>query len=145
VGITVGGTVLPFAILFLSYRLAAGRLPVLEAGLGRGELFIPSSIMSVEAIWIFRYVTLSGRSIWYPVIIGTCGLASLGGAICFGITAALQSAPRDHVSVTPLELRQLTKIVTVLSGGEFLMALLIGTIGVVLFMLFGGEDGSPHE
>ena len=38
-------------------------------------------------------------------------------------------------------LQQLAKTVTVLSAGEFLMALLIGTIGVVLFMLVTGREG----
>jgi hypothetical protein len=144
-GLTVGGTLLPFAIFVLAYRLAAGSFPGFEAVLGRGELFIPSSIMNAEAIWIFRYVALPGRAIWYPIIIGTCGLAALGGAICFGITAALKSAPHDRVAVTPLELQQLTKAVTVLSASEFLLALLVGTIGVVLFMLVRGEDQPSHE
>ena len=80
---------LPFAIFGLAYWLTAGRNPSFEAVLGRGELFIPSSIMNAEAIWTFGYVRLPARAVWYPVIIGTCGLAALGGAICLGLPPPL--------------------------------------------------------
>lgn len=141
-GLTVGGTVLPFAIFGLAYRLTAGHNPSLQAVLGRGELFIPSSIMNVETIWILSYVTLPGRSAWFPIMFATCGLAALGGAICFGVTAALDSAPPNRIHVTPAALQQLAKTVTVWSAGEFLLALVVGTIGVVLFMLVRGEEGT---
>jgi hypothetical protein len=143
-GLTVGGTVLPFAVLVLSYRLVGGSFPTFEQVLGRGELFIPSSIMNAEAIWICKYLDLPGRQVWYPIIIATCGLAALGGAICFGITAALVMAPHPRVEVAPLALRQLARDVTVLSAGEFLLALLVGTLGVTLFMLSRGQEES-HE
>jgi hypothetical protein len=143
--LTVGGTVLPFGVLGLAYWLVAGHTLSLQAVLGRGELFIPASIMNAEAIWILSHAPLPGRSVWFPIIFATCGLAALGGAICYGITAALDSAPHNRVDVTQATLSQLARNATVLSAGEFLLALLVGTIGVALFILVRGQEVSAHE
>jgi hypothetical protein len=121
------------------------QLPDLRAGARARRAFHPSSIMNAEAIRICKYLDLPGRSVWYPIIIATCSLAALGGAICFGITAALVMAPHPRVEVAPLALRQLARDVTVLSAGEFLLALLVGTLGVTLFMLSGGQEEPSHE
>jgi hypothetical protein len=142
-GLTVGGTVLPFAIFVLAYWLVSHRVASPQAILGRGELFIPASIMNAEAIWIFKYITLRGWTLWYPIIVAACGLAALGGAVCFGITAALEVAPHTRVLVSQTELQQPAKSVTILSGGEFVLAFLVGTTGVVLFMLMRGQEDSP--
>jgi hypothetical protein len=140
--LTVGGTVLPFAVLGVAYWLTAGHPPAFQAVLGRGELFIPASIMNAEAIWILSYITLPGKSVWFPIMFATCGLAALGGAVCYGIAAALDSAPHNRVHVTQATLQQLARNVTVLSAGEFLLALVVGTTAVVLFMLVRREEGS---
>jgi hypothetical protein len=144
-GLTVGGTVLPFAILYLSYRLAAAGYPSFTAVLGRGELFIPASIMNAEAVWICKYLALPVKAVWYPIIIAACGLAALGGAICYGVTAALEEAPPESVKVTQATLHELARSVVILSASEFLMALLVGTIGVTLFMVVGGQEESARE
>jgi len=144
-GLTVGGTVLPFAILYLSYHLASAGYPSFTAALGGGELFIPASIMNAEAVWICKVYALPGKAVWYPSIIATCGLAALGGAICFGVTAALEEAPPGSVKVTQATLHELARSVAILSASEFLMALLVGTIGVTLFMVVGGQEESARE
>ena len=144
-GLTVGGTALPFGVFALAYALTAGRGPTLEQILGRGELFIPSSVMNVEAMLIFKNVTLSGRSFWYPTVLVTCGLAALGGALCYGIIAALNEAPPKRVEVFPITLQQLKQTATVFSAAEFSEALVLGTLGVTLFILLGGRRNRARE
>jgi hypothetical protein len=139
-GLTVGGTVLPFAIFALAYVLAAGYVPSPVAILGSGELFIPASIMNVEAMWIFRQTSSPLRL----VVFATCGFAALSGAICFGITAALEIAPSNRIHITKFALQQLSQTVTLLSGGEFLMAFVIGTMGVALHILTKKAKGLEH-
>jgi hypothetical protein len=138
-GISVGGTVLPFGILAVVFVLAAGHSPSWDNILGRGELFIPALIMNVETIWIWKGVSGWGRSVWYPLIWILCGLSGLFGVVCFAVTATLQEIPASRVRVTPAALSQLSHDVVIFSLGEFLLALVLGTFGVVMRMLSSRE------
>jgi hypothetical protein len=141
-GLTVGGTLLPFGVSALAYGFTHAHVPSLADVLGRGELFIPSSIMNVEVMWIFKNVALRGRSVWYPIVLGACGLAALGGAVCYGIVAALAEPSRHRVEVFPAALHDLMQIATVFSAGEFVEAFVMGTLGVTLLMLFRRKEES---
>jgi hypothetical protein len=143
-GISVGGTLLPFGILAVVFVLAAGHSPSWGNILGRGELFIPALIMNVETIWIWKGVTGWGRSVWYPLLWVLCGAAGFFGAVCFAVAATLQQVPASRVKVTPAALHQLSHNVVIFSLSEFLLALVLGTFGVVMRML-GDKEASTGE
>jgi hypothetical protein len=139
IGIAVGGTVVPFGILALVFLLVTSHWPTWNELLGHGELFIPVSIMNVEVVWVWSHLTGWGRSVWYPLIVILGGTAAAAGAICFGITSALQRAPITQVRVTPHALRELSHNVAVFSLSGFGLALFLGTLGITMLMLVGEE------
>ena len=139
-GISVGGTVLPFGVLALTVQLVTGHGPPLTDVFGRGELFIPASIMNVEAMWTWSHLTGKGRALWRPTVLTMCGTAALAGAVCFGVTAALKETPGAQITVSSAALTQLTNNVVKFSLGEFAEAFVLGTLGVVMLMLSRGQE-----
>jgi hypothetical protein len=149
-GISVGGTLAPFGILALSYYVNKGHLFTWEAALGNGDLFIPASIMNVEAIWIWARFNGWKRRFGFPCVAISCGLAALAGACTFGIATAAQEAAAQQasghqssahqlataVTVTPTDHR-----VTIISLIVFLVAFVVGTSGVIMLMLSRGQEG----
>ena len=138
----MAGAVLPFLILGGVIWVESGGSPSMEALLGHGDLFIPSSIMNAEALWFFGVVALSRKKLWYPCIVLACGGAALGGAIFFGVATALEAASPHRVTVSSATAHQLTQVATWLSGGEFLEALVLGGLGVALFTRYGRKEES---
>ncbi len=159
-GISVGGTLAPFGILALSYYVNQGHMPVWGSVLGNGDLFIPASIMNVEAIWIWARCTGWERKFGFPVVAISCGIAALAGACTFGITTAAQQVSAQQASVhqvsaqghqvsahqrsvvttvTPTEQR-----VTTISLVVFLTAFVVGTSGG-LFKCATNAEGSRRR
>jgi hypothetical protein len=134
--ISVGGATSPFAILALVWLLVVSRhtsVP-LQHTLSRGELFIPASVMNIEAVLTLTHLRRESCRAWQPPVMSICALAALGGAICFGVTAALTEAPSSSLSVSVSTLRRLSSIVTSMSFWEFIEAFTIGTIAVMLLV-----------
>jgi hypothetical protein len=143
-GISVGGTVLPFGILALVFLLVVGHAPSWNDVLGHGELFIPGLIMNVETVWIWSGVNVRGRSLWFPLILILCGIAALAGVACFAVTSALQEMPPASVNVTSATMSDLSHSVPIFSASEFFLALVVGTIGIIARML-SKEEATTRE
>jgi hypothetical protein len=151
-GISVGGTLLPFGILELAFLLHDDRWPSLVAMLGQGTLFIPASIVCVEVMWIWRQMGGWGQKFWFPMILSLCSVAALAGVVCFGLTVAFDLPSGLHVKVPQATVRVLTnqgsnraQIVTFLSLDQFLGAFSLGTIGVVMLMIGKAPKASKGE
>jgi hypothetical protein len=134
-GISVGGTLLPFGIFALVFGLVNDHSPSLNDVLGHGELFIPALIMNVETMWIWKDVTGWGRSVWYPLIVIACGIAALAGIVCFAVTSSLQAMSNSNTDAASAALASLSHTVPVFSISEFFLAFVLGTVGVVARML----------
>ncbi len=90
--------------------------------------------MNVEALLTLRELRKRGHRAWQPLVLTICALAALGGAICYGVTAALTEAPVASVTVAAPTLHRLSDIVTSMSFWEFVEAFTIGTIAVMLLV-----------
>lgn len=137
--LTVAGTILPFVIAAGAIWLDAANFPSGNTVLGRGELFIPASIMNAEALWFFSIVALSRKKLWLPLLAIACGGSAVLGAIAYGAITALDAAPQGRINVSPTEIHFLTGAATVLSASEFLEALVLGLLGVTLYVRYGRQ------
>ena len=124
----------PFVILALVWFLVVNRhlTEPLHHALRHGELFIPASVMNVEAVLTLRELKKARTQGAAAAGLTICALAALGGAICYGVTAALTEAPVAAVTVGIPTLNRLSDIVTSMSFWEFIQAFTIGTIAVML-------------
>ncbi len=141
--ISVGGATSPFVILALVWFLmVSGHLSLpLHQALRRGELFIPASVMNVETALNLRLLRKRKPNGWQLAVLTLCILAAVGGAISYGVTAALTEAPSSSVTVAAPTLQRLSSIVTSLSLWEFVEAFTIGTLAVML-LVRNKEGGS---